>query len=524
MRDIAITTKTLNNNSYELPRLNERYLYITLFSTVIALGYSILHIVFDYDYLRFSSVGDISGSKSSPFYKAKAKILDVLLRSTVFAVTATIGFPIVYWIFRGIIWRNGLLVARYVLLYKLHRSGEYVSFPLSFEMLFITLFSSFFLFLLWEACNTGFNIYMSLGPLHRGVLISFKSRDPNGTLITGLKSSGRPLTRLLAFQELAYISLNDRVRRASIYSDIDRPIDQFGPPPANVSSRLPNNKNTTSAWAEIYGECILIAEDLTKKLTSAGTKNNTNSNKPSGDGSSTTAKNTLVKETHQQAVTTATSPPPIKVIRDNIFLDPSLNTNHKRTNSDALRARIVDNLQDKEAHRSKEVISAITEARSTVQTYISQYKSLITKFLEAKPGAPFRYTVRRQTNALIPNVALCNDALLALSYLVCFSIDEDALGTVQRYIPDILSSYYRLILALESYISDPPVHWSNPASTITPELINSSTRRAREVLEAADSAFELIAVRFRPYLSGMGLSDPVQRRAVRVATESDIAF
>ncbi|KAF5101316.1 hypothetical protein D0Z03_000623 [Geotrichum reessii] len=57
---------------------------------------------------------------------------------------------------------------------------------------------------------------MTLGPSYRSELISSKSNDKNGTLVTGLQAKHKQLIRMLAFLELAHIAINVKARRQII--------------------------------------------------------------------------------------------------------------------------------------------------------------------------------------------------------------------------------------------------------------------------------------------------------------------
>jgi hypothetical protein len=50
---------------------------------------------------------------------------------------------------------------------------------------------------MWQVANLAFNVYFTQDPLSLdSKTISEKSPDPNGTLLTGLKSSQAPLTQV----------------------------------------------------------------------------------------------------------------------------------------------------------------------------------------------------------------------------------------------------------------------------------------------------------------------------------------
>jgi len=90
-----------------------------------------------------------------------------------------------------------------------------------------------------------FSVYMTLGPSYRSELISAKSNDKNGTLVTGLQAKHKQLIRMLAFLELVHIAINVKDRRVSIFADIDRKV---------------------SIWTQIKNETLGLVDDIIKPL------------------------------------------------------------------------------------------------------------------------------------------------------------------------------------------------------------------------------------------------------------------
>ncbi|KAK5053947.1 hypothetical protein LTR84_001909 [Exophiala bonariae] len=80
----------------------------------------------------------------------------------------------------------------------------------------------------WDmSCNL-FLIYFSQEPTKMGLPLSASSKDPNGTLLTGL-SSKKPVVQTFAFWELAIIAQKHKDRRQAIFEDIERPSGPMWP-------------------------------------------------------------------------------------------------------------------------------------------------------------------------------------------------------------------------------------------------------------------------------------------------------
>lgn len=103
------------------------------------------------------------------------------------------------------------------------------------------------LFAIWEFVHLAFNAYLSLGPLHKGKLISLLSLRPIETLVDGLRSRNS-FTKLTAFQELSMRSqmeikdnLVENIYRNPIY----------------------NNK---SNWSNILKESLKVIKNTNNKV------------------------------------------------------------------------------------------------------------------------------------------------------------------------------------------------------------------------------------------------------------------
>lgn len=447
MNDIGITT--VNKAVYSLPRLNERNLYVNLFAFVISLVAAVLHVALDVDRLVFT----FQDANLSAKERIVSTVPGLVQKAAVFSVGLNIVFPIIYLLSRSKIWYFCLpIVRRFV---TLHHTDTYSGFPLSFGMFFNMVLAGFLLSFSWLFANMAFGIYMTLGPSHRGELISSKSSDKNGTLVTGLRSKKKQLICMLAFQELALIAFNKKDRRISIFADIDRKV---------------------TIWAGIKAECVGLLNDINTQLKKKAKKEEA---KP-------------VVPTKEEKLNSAGVIP----IRDtNVFANK------------AQSHTIIENLQDKNASTSKEVISAVEQVKTQTYSRFKSYSKYVDSILDSPLGSFLRFTVERRARLLLPNPILTSTGVLALATLVCKSMEEDQYGTVQKDIPEILAKLAQTSTGLKNFIDNPPVHWSNKQEKLqkTPHALED----ARNVLEAIDSSFEQIVIAFYDYLPSLNLSPEV---------------
>lgn len=118
---------------------------------------------------------------------------------------------------------------------------------LSGKQVFNILLINCLIFAIWEFVHLAFNAYLSLGPLHKGKLISLLSLRPIETLIDGLRSKNS-FTRLTAFQELSMRSqlqvkgnLIENIYRNPIY-------------------------NSKTNWSNILKECLKVIKNTNNKV------------------------------------------------------------------------------------------------------------------------------------------------------------------------------------------------------------------------------------------------------------------
>ncbi|CAN6634398.1 hypothetical protein TRVA0_014S02300 [Trichomonascus vanleenenianus] len=454
--DMSVTKKI---RTYEPPTLNERVVYVNLFTAYLAIIYSVVYTIMEFDFIHFP----VAPKFLPPRVRLAAQKNKIVIIACAGALCATFSFPIVYLFMRRAAWNVSLAIVRKFV--KLHRSTAYVSFPgTSPSMLWHCFFGSFLLILWWQFCNTAFTIYLSLGPRHRGTTFSEESSDKNGTLITGLKASIRPYTQVLAFHELMYIAITDKARRVTIFKDIDR--------------------DPASIWRQISKECLSVVNAMNKKFE-----------KP--------AKKPTQRAPQKQAPAAPPRAVHLSVKRDeNIFA------------SKEQGKRLVDNFQDKQAERSTEVIGFVSQITSVANSYIQQYSLLVTRFLETPVGAPFRCTIERDSISRIPNEVLVNCAITSLSELVVHSIEDDDYGIVHRDVGQILSTLYETIKLLEDFLLHPPVHWTDVL--VVQERREPNLTRIVRILRLACDAFYQIVDAYRDTINEISLSDEVLHYAIQI--------
>ena len=182
--------------SYERPRLNERPIYLRSVFFTLAFMQSIYHLYYDYDRITLP----VRSPKSEPVADEQPPTIVpplIRLRLTLPQLSQTvlqrslsmilIG-PIAYnLLIRRTAWTWTLFFAK--LLWNLPRTAEPPKIPpYHISLILRSVTSSFLLLSLWEASNAVFSAYVAQDPLKRAQPLTNDSRDPNGSLLSGLKS------------------------------------------------------------------------------------------------------------------------------------------------------------------------------------------------------------------------------------------------------------------------------------------------------------------------------------------------
>jgi len=182
--------------------LNERPVYLTSFLFFIASVQASFHLYYDYDRLNMpvtKTGAEGSSDQGShlvvpPTKQLEAQFPLLALSSLKRAIAAAIVSPIIYSIDLGIYpysvrrfaWSFTRSWAK--IFWALPKSNSLPTIrPFHLSVLFQTLLAGFLLTLLWEVANAAFTAYVAQEPLKNERPITYESRDPNGSLLTGLR-------------------------------------------------------------------------------------------------------------------------------------------------------------------------------------------------------------------------------------------------------------------------------------------------------------------------------------------------
>lgn len=179
--------------------LNEKPIYLTSALFLIAFMQAACHLYYDYDRLdmpvkKTGLEGDEKTPLALPTNQLKAKLPSLVLSSLKRATAATVAGPFLYSMNFGIYpysvrhfaWSFTRGWSK--IFWTLPKSNSLPSVrPFHYTVLVQTLTAGFLLILLWEVANAAFSAYVAQAPLKNERPITYESRDPDGSLLTGLR-------------------------------------------------------------------------------------------------------------------------------------------------------------------------------------------------------------------------------------------------------------------------------------------------------------------------------------------------
>ena len=487
-------------------RLNERALYLVVHVVCVGAVNAVLHLFWDSDRLLLRTARSVGGSGSgsvdavsargnkSQLYRALALRLPFLMLSA--CTRALVGLAtsfIVYTFFlRPFAWRFTLALFRPF--YSLPKS----SLPPMVKPYFTTLnylprcFQAGFMFtLLVVISNAAFSIFLVNEPLKDGKPLTADSKDPNGSLLNGLKSK-KDKIKAFSLWELAHIARDFPDRRVAIYTDIDR--------------------KDGSTWSQVCRLCLDVVKTLENRIDPpAAAAAPASTGTPTGidDGYAPEIKR-LTKPVRDDPILVATPQKrksfssEMEKMVNKVAVDPQssprLSPLTKQVLQDA-RKRLQDVQRD---------ISGPENPNSSLQNSVRRVLSL------PIVGWPFRLTFQNRITAAVlggpygePSIYV--NAINALSLLAVHSLQEDKFGNVQRDVATIIRELTRVTRKLDSFKASFPLHWTDvEARRVCPEV--------DDILDALKDGLTDLIASFGRYSRDLRLSQTDMRLAEEAAT------
>ncbi|PBP19503.1 nuclear envelope protein [Diplocarpon rosae] len=485
--------------------LNEKPIYVTCFLLFLAVLQAGVHVYYDYDRIDMpttkTTILGTDGEPEKAKVSAAAQLRDKLPSTAASAVKRSFAMallsPVIYsmdlW-FIPSIRRTMWSATRYSawLFYTLPKSSALPSTrPFHMGVLKNTFTSGFFLVLLWEVGNTAFNIYVAQEPLKNDRPITYESRDPNGSLLTGLR--GKKLqTRAFAFWELVYIAERFEGRRKAIYEDIDR---QGG-----------------STWSQVLDICLEVINGIETRIADF--------ERPQGNAPPDPAK---IREPPAPGLPRLSQRPKdgLKEPGD-LFMKPKRSAIGGVSEYAKLRGQSPPGPSSptaKKAIKALEGIMIPREQRGPAAGSVGGWlKELALRFLQSAVGTPFRQEYRRRISAVVlgqpfGDVGIIVDAVDAVARFSVCSLKEDKFGNVQRDVSLIIKTLTSTITKLEAFKESLSFHWTDVEK-------KKESPEVDVVLAALKSGLGDLVTAFGDYYQDLGLSQSDMRMARLAATSA----
>jgi nucleoporin NDC1 len=185
----------VGGNNQERLKLNERPIYLLCYTLMLALLQTLCHLYYDYDRINFKfketrldTPSDKPSHMTIPPSDQLVMVFSGLI-STAFkqAFSMALIAPLIYYFnVRNFAWNWSLYIAK--IFWNLPRSNALPNISSAYIMLIgRTFMAGFILTIMWGFSNAVFSAYVAEEPLKKGRPITHESRDPNGSLLTGLR-------------------------------------------------------------------------------------------------------------------------------------------------------------------------------------------------------------------------------------------------------------------------------------------------------------------------------------------------
>jgi nucleoporin NDC1 len=466
---------------HERIRLNERPIFLRSMFVILGSAQAFLHLCRDYDRIRVpatastrSQVSSKPTTRPSPNSQILDKLLDIIKESTILALVVVGVGPIIYFTFmRNLLWSWHYSFAKYLV--SLPKSTKPAGLVGVVDLLGKFIVEGSYLATLWGLSNTTFNIYMSQEPLKKDKPITDDSKDPNGSLLNGLKSK-REVAKNIAFWELALITERFSHRRQRIFQEDDR--------------------RNGATWKQVVEVCLGEIRDIKSRIDAQRSP-----------GSQTRSGAEKKPEEPIQLVPRISSP-----IKEDKIMGPGVPPENRLQKFEAFAsdfAKVHSSPENARNARAKKLLDSGTKGLNQgVQTsrgFLDQYSS---QFFQSPLGTFFQSSTRRTASVVIggtpySRVTLVVNAIKSLTKLAVLSLKEDSLGQFHKEVPEIIRVFSTAIKQTEEYLRTLSLFVEENSPNIPPDVA--------DVVSTLRDGLENVLGAFAEYLEHMSIS-PIDLR------------
>ncbi|KIW05262.1 uncharacterized protein PV09_03794 [Verruconis gallopava] len=480
-----------HGRAHERARLNERAIAFRTLFVMLGILQSLIHLFSDRDMVPSptrkvkidpKAAATISVAES-PIILIKAAMPGVIGR----LAWISILFPVLGFLvyiatpLRSIAWHFAFDTLRFVFFLPAKQRFQQTGFTPIIPFFWAVVEQTALLVLLWEIANAAFSAYIAQPPLKNEQPLTSdnkkgKSVDPNGSLISGLKSK-KEFAKASAFYELLLITIKFPERRKSIYSELDR---------AGGNS-----------WTQISQLCLNQIIGITKRIDAF--------NNPTAP---TPPPPIEIKERAPIA-------PPLKT--DNIFAAQPLSMGTPARTGEWAKSVAAKYGNSPGAEPAKDIVKFASRKLLTnqqrqalakqPQELEKRVENMWDAVLKSPIGWPFRQSFERKIAGVVCGVphsqaGVIVDAIDALTRLTVESLKEDVYGQVANDVAGIIRTYMRTLNAIHEFVHTTPPHWSDVTFTAKQR---DQVKDVNDVIDALTDGLSAILGAFGEYLPSMGL-------------------
>lgn len=484
------------------PKINDEWVYFWCVTLFTAFVYSFQQIIFERNRLNFTYGVSKTDPKAALFDKVPRLFTNALVINTFIVL----GFPVIYLIFRSTIYKF-LIIPRIVL----SLDSKVPRFGLTFKNFVNFGYYSFSVLFVWEAVNHIFNVYATIGCLDGKKPISTYSSDPINTLLSGLRYSdpSNELSRLTAFQELAYISSLNNPEGTKLRTAIFNAHSKSG-----------------FIWQAIIDECSLVIKQTTQRI-----------NYRSPSDASILQKNQIqIKEDikdRSDIFGNSFIASPDKTMESVKSYDELVNK-HKKPQptkpSTSNQDKYIEQIETYVLKPLQKLIGSLITSNDTQSVFINKAKPFIKElsqfvdtyrnnFLSTWIGVFFRTNLKRDTESRVLNAVSYGNAVIALSNLLIHAIEEDRnFSITNHHISDTLNLLEKPIRACLKYTESLP-----PSVFLTLNQKQNEAIKSKHLInllyELTLMNFKQLCIAYKFKLGDLFLSATCFRLAKRVIDE-----
>ncbi|KAJ4994281.1 nucleoporin protein Ndc1-Nup [Stagonosporopsis vannaccii] len=476
--------------AHERLKLNERPLYLRFLFMMLAVAQTTVHLWKDYDRIDVPAMqprklGEDAAAEAPVKRGPKPRVVlikqlrPMLVTAASLTLSVTVSATTLYFVGpRQLLWEYYYSFSRnFISLAKTSRPTGLAPFaPLVAN--FVT--EGTLLVILWEFVNKAFDVYIAQEPLKNNKPITSDSKDPNGTLLNGLKSK-KEATKAMAFWELALITDAFSDRRKTIYAEMGR---KRGP-----------------TFQQVVDFCLAEVTLLIDRV------------------------NVGLDPTYQGAAVSTASPPkpsvslvpqisqPLRDDKQVVALPPKPSTRWEQfeATSSGIAQKHSSPANSQQAYGREAINRGMKKAQEGAQQAEAVASSASTKILSSPFGYVFSHSLPRRAKLIVlgapySRISLICNAVTALTNLAVFSISEDSIGRFHETVPAIVRTFTSAINKVDAYMAALQVHWSDKETLSKLATEQKKVPEVDRVRQCLQNGLQTVLSSFEQYLSGMGMS------------------